>query len=121
MSAGGGKSSEHTSSQFAPILGAIAGQINNEVDPVRKEFLSQLTQVLSGNLYNNSLLPLIQNATGQMRQAVGQSSQGAEAYLAKTGTAQSPFAASILAQLNQQGNEAIAGIPIQFAQQMLGQ
>jgi len=121
ISGGKSGSSGSTSSAFGTVLGNIAQQINAETDPTRKLFMNQMQQVLQGNLFGSGSIPLIQSGVGAARQAAGQSLQGAQANLAKSGAANSPFASAISAMIGQQGNQAVADVPINIANAYVGQ
>lgn len=117
----GGKGSQSTSSGFANTLGAIANQINTETDPSRRLFMSQLQQILSGNMFTNSTMPLIQSGVSAARQAGATSLMGAQSYLASTGVAQSPFAAAVMSLTGQQAQSGVASVPEQVAGSYLSQ
>jgi hypothetical protein len=119
--AAGGKSSGSTSSGFGDVLASIAGQINHETDPVRRQYLNQLQQVLGGNQFTTSTIPLIQSGVQAARSAAGSSLQQSQAALAQSGAAQSPFAAAIQSMIGQQGNQAIASVPQNVAANYEGQ
>src|SRR5882757_1596885 len=114
--ASGGKSSSSTSSAFGDILGGIAQKINKEVDPVRKMFLGQMKQVLSGDMFTNSNLPLIQSGVAAARQAGAASRTSTQGNLATSGVAQSPFAAAIMSMTDQGTNENIGAVPRQVSE-----
>ena len=119
--AAGGKSSGSTSSGFGDVLGSIAGQINHETDPTRRAFMNQLQQVLGGNQFTNSTIPLIQSGVQSARSAAGSSLESSQASLAQSVVAQSPFAAAIQSMVSQQGNQAIGAVPGQVSQAYIGQ
>ena len=117
----GGKSSSSTSSPYAGVLASIAEQINKETDPLRTQFLSQLSQVLSGNTSTSSTIPLIQSGVASARQAGASSISSAQGYLAQSGVARSPFAAAIMSLTNQANTANIGNVPLQVANTMLGE
>lgn len=121
--AGGGKSSGSSDSfsYLASVLGGIAQKVNKEVDPVRKLFLSQMQSILSGNMFTNSTLPLIQSGVSAARQAGAASLSDTEAQLASEGVGQSPFAASLMSLIKSGTNEAIGAVPRQVATGYLGE
>jgi hypothetical protein len=121
--ASGGKSSGSSDSfsALASVLGGIAQKINKEVDPVRKLFLSQMQQVLSGNMFTNSTLPLIQSGVSAARQAGAASLSDTQSQLAQEGVSQSPFAASLMSLIKSGTNEAIGRVPGDVSRSMLGE
>ena len=110
-----------TQSGFGDILGSIAEKINKETDPVRKMFLSQMKQVLGGNQFTNSTIPLIQSGVAAARQAGAASSTQAKGYEATSGVAQSPFSAAINSVIAQGTNQNIGAVPGQVSGQILGE
>lgn len=118
MSFGG--SSSQTYSPYAPLLAQMAAHINQEVDPVRKMFFQQLQQILSGNLFTNSTLPMVAQGVAAQRQAGAESMAGAEAAGARSGVDRSPFMAAIKSLMGQGTNAAIGAVPGQVAGEYLG-
>lgn len=82
--------------------------------------LSQMGDILKGNLYGSGTIPLIQQGVDAARSAASTSLNNAQGYMAQIGASRSPFAASIMSMLSQQGNEAVAAVPTDIAQQFLG-
>ena len=112
-----GKSSEGSGSK---TLGKIAGQINKETGPVRKEWLSQLFQVLKGGTAA-STLPVAQNMTTASQQAGSRASQQTTEQLARMGLSGTPFAARAQAEQTLSNRQSTAQIPGQVAEMFLGQ
>jgi hypothetical protein len=115
-----GKSSGSSSSAAGRVATAGGTKLFNEANPVLKQLLQQMQQVLQGNLYGPTTIPLIQNAVGAARQATSTASQGADAYLSRIGADRSPFAAAIQSNIQQQGAENVAQQPVNIAEQFLG-
>jgi hypothetical protein len=115
----GGKSS--SSSYFGDVLAGISEQINKEVNPVRKLMLGQMKQVLNGNQFTNSSIPLIQSGVSAARQAGAASLSSTQSSLATSGVAQSPFAAAIMSMSQQATNEQIGAVPGQVSGEILGE
>jgi len=61
------------------------------------EAVEKAKQVLSGDMFTNSNLPLIQSGVAAARQAGAASRTSTQGNLATSGVAQSPFAAAIIA------------------------
>lgn len=111
MSAQGGKGGGGSSSAWGNVLGEMATQINREVDPVRKMFLSQMHQILSGDQFTNSSIPLIQSGVRNARDAGAASMQDTQKYLAQSGASQSPFAAAVQSMTSMGTEQNIASVP----------
>ena len=121
LGASGGKSGGNSanSSAFGNILGQLAEQLNGEVDPTRKTLLHQTNQVLKGDIFGKGSIPLIQSGVQASRAATAGGMADAQGALAKSGAANSPFAAAILGQIQASGNQATAQVPIGIAQSYL--
>lgn len=88
--------------------------------PVQNEFFTQVGEALrTGGV--GAQLPMVSRSVEESRSALTRSLAQTEDDLARTGLARTPFGANVLAQTRQSGEQAVARIPTDFANQLITQ
>ena len=89
-------------------------------EAIPQELFGQIGEALrTGGV--GAQIPIIQQALSQARTSLGQGQEQTSNELARVGLTGTPFGQRALAEQRATGEQQIAGIPTQFAQQLAGQ
>lgn len=116
---GGGKGSSNNTDTSAQ-LGQLAQTLFNETSPIRSELLGQGLEALrTGGI--GAQIPMISRAIESSKSQLSQDLTGMQESLASTRLVGTPFAQHILGQGRIAGNQGIANIPTNYAQNFISQ
>lgn len=90
------------------------------ISPLLTTYLGDLTSMLQTG-GSGAFTPIVGQAQEAQRRASSLALRDLDTQLAQQGLAGTPFGAATRAQTAMQGRSNVAGVPAQFAQQMLGQ
>lgn len=116
----GGSKSETAgmSEEFYDWLGAVAGELYEEITPLRRNFISTLEGALRGEA-EGGMVPVVAQAVESAKQASSRTERGTAEELARTGLSGTPFGASILSQTRAQGEQAGSMAETNILQQLI--
>jgi acyl CoA:acetate/3-ketoacid CoA transferase beta subunit len=99
-------------------LADIARSFANETKGLRTELIDQFMDILKTG-GSQAITPTISRAVEASKQATSQSMLQTQGEMARTGLAGTPFAAAVLGQTSQQGNQATARIGPEISMELL--
>ena len=118
---GGASQTGSTTSPYGQQAAAAGQGILSGVAPTTADYQSMIQSALTGGGLSGVGIPMAQAAISQARGAAGANLASADSFLARSGTANSPFAAQLQSSIAAQGNEATAQAPVGIYQQLLNQ
>ncbi len=116
---GGAKSeTQGMREEFYVFLEQVAKQLFEEITPLRQDFISTLEGALRSEP-EGAMVPIVAQAVESAKQASSRTEQATTEELSRTGLSGTPFGASILGQVKQQGEQAGSMAETNILQQLI--
>lgn len=106
------------SEEFYDWLAAVAGEVYEDISPLRRDLIGQMESALEGDV-SGGMIPILSKAVESSKQAASRTQQATTEELSRTGLTGTPFGAAVLGQTKQQGEQAGATAETNILQQLI--